>query len=30
VVITEDVIQGNSDAIKIYEPSKGMKPAVGT
>ena len=30
VVITEDVIQGNSDAIKIYEQSKGMKPAVGT
>jgi ATP-dependent Clp protease ATP-binding subunit ClpX len=30
VVLTEDVILGKSEAIKIFEQSKGMKPAVGS
>lgn len=30
VILTEDVILGKSEAIKIYEQNKGMKPAVGT
>jgi ATP-dependent Clp protease ATP-binding subunit ClpX len=30
VVITEEVILGKSEAIKIFEQNKGMKPAVGS
>ena len=30
VVITEDVILKNGEALKVYEQLKGMKPAVGS
>ena len=30
VVITEDVILKNGEALRIFEQSKGMKPAVGS